>query len=102
LGIKQKAIKTHELKTIQPYFDECKKGNKKFEFRKNDRNFEVGDEVLLREYDPETDTYSGNAMRAKITYILNEFGGLGSGYCVLSLEFLTMRIKDREYFMMEY
>ena len=95
-------MKTHYLKTIQPYFDESKKGNKKFEFRKNDRDFQVGDEVFLREYDPETNIYSGNVMKANITYVLKDFGGMDSGYCVLSLEFVHMILEDREYFIMEF
>ena len=44
---------THRLKTIQPYFDNIASGAKTFEIRKNDRGFEVGDELLLMEWSPE-------------------------------------------------
>ena len=33
---------THELKTYPKYFQETIEGNKPFEIRKNDRNFQVG------------------------------------------------------------
>ena len=33
----------HELKTIQPYYDNCLKEEKTFEVKKNDRKFNVGD-----------------------------------------------------------
>lgn len=47
----------HELKTVQPFFDDVVKGRKTFEVRRNDRDFRVGDMLLLREWDPSRDTY---------------------------------------------
>jgi len=44
-------MQTHYLKTVQPYFSEVENGTKTFEMRINDRNFQVGDEVYLQEYD---------------------------------------------------
>lgn len=38
----------HELKTYPKYFQETIEGNKLFEIRKNDRNFQVGDVLLLK------------------------------------------------------
>lgn len=75
-------MKTHYLKTVQPYFSEVKKGTKTFEVRKNDRNFSVGDEVCLREYDKESDTYSGKQVRVTITYVLP----ICLGACVYSFK----------------
>lgn len=51
------------------YFREVESGNKKFELRKNDRNFTVGDYVVLREWN--FSSYTGRAILAKITYILS-------------------------------
>ena len=42
---------THELKTYPKYFQETIEGNKPFEIRKNDRNFQVGDVLILKEWD---------------------------------------------------
>lgn len=58
----------HELKCWQPYFDEVVRGKKTFEIRE-DRNFEVGDKLFLREYDPATKVYSGKNHLVQITYI---------------------------------
>ena len=37
----------HVLKTVQPYFEALWSGEKRFEVRKNDRGFEVGDSLCL-------------------------------------------------------
>lgn len=42
----------HDLKTWTEYFQAVKSGDKTFEIRENDRNFKVGDVLLLREFIP--------------------------------------------------
>ena len=78
-------MKTHELKTIQPYFDLIKFGIKKFEYRKDDRDFQVGDLLILQEYDALKKSYLGGEITASISYILRDFDGLNPDYCVLSI-----------------
>lgn len=41
----------HELKTINPYFDDVFYNRKNFEVRKNDRDYKVGDRLKLIEHD---------------------------------------------------
>ena len=53
------AAKTHTLKTWPEYFSAVVLGHKRFEIRKNDRDFSVGDTLILEEYNPETGEYSG-------------------------------------------
>lgn len=60
----------HNLKTWPQYFARILDGSKTFEVRINDRDFCRGDRLLLREYDPDTDTYSGRAIRADVGYVL--------------------------------
>lgn len=81
----------HGLKTWPEYFQEVWDGNKTFEVRRNDRNFEVGDKLLLEEYDPKTDCYSRKIL-VIVTYILygGEFG-IENDYCVMSIEILEKR-----------
>jgi hypothetical protein len=43
----------HKLKTWPPFFKDVLLRKKRFELRKNDRDFRVGDEVILVEYDSE-------------------------------------------------
>lgn len=78
---------THELKTINPYFSDVASGQKQFEIRKNDRDFKLNDELLLREYDPELDQYTGRQVRRKIIYILQgERWGIQPGYMILGIK----------------
>jgi hypothetical protein len=42
----------HELKIWPQYFRPVADGDKTFEVRKNDRGFQKGDVVMLREWDP--------------------------------------------------
>jgi hypothetical protein len=80
----------HELKTWPEYFEAMVTGKKTFEVRKNDRDrgFEVDDNLHLREFDPETETYTGREIIAVISYILHgPLFGIKKGYCVMSLKF---------------
>lgn len=43
----------HELKCWPEFFQPVWDGRKKFDYRRNDRNYQVADELLLREWDPE-------------------------------------------------
>jgi len=45
----------HELKTLPAYFERVADGSKTFEIRRNDRGFQAGDTLHLREYNPAGD-----------------------------------------------
>ncbi|WP_157456406.1 DUF3850 domain-containing protein [Carnobacterium maltaromaticum] len=76
-----KVVTIHELKIAPCYYEEVIAYRKTFEIRKNDRNFQVGDRVLLNEY--VDGIYTGNSMLFKITYI-TDYGQI-NGYCVFSI-----------------
>jgi hypothetical protein len=88
---------THDLKTWQPYFEEVWHGRKRFEVRKNDRDYKVGDYLDLMEYLPEESKQSGNdvygprSVTCRIDYIL-EGGNFGiePGYIVMSITIAEM------------
>jgi hypothetical protein len=81
-------VQTHVLKTYPEYFEEVLAGRKPFELRRADRDFRVGDDLVLAEYSPEIGL-SGRTTRRKITYILLGSncitGGLVEGFCILGL-----------------
>lgn len=75
----------HEIKILPKYFRDVAAvggGTKKFELRKNDRNYQVGDSVTLREWDGAE--YTGNEITLGITYVLKDCPeyGLMDGYCI--------------------
>jgi hypothetical protein len=61
-------LKLHRLKTLTRFFDAVMIGLKPFEVRYNDRDYQVGDFLLLQEYDPSTETYGRETMR-QVTYV---------------------------------
>jgi hypothetical protein len=60
----------HELKTWNPSFSDILSGVKTFEVRKGDRDYKVGDALLLREYEPVAGIYTGRDCRVYVTYVL--------------------------------
>lgn len=78
--------KTHEMKTWPSYFNAVINDLKPFEVRKADRPFKVGDTLLLREWNPNTEQYTGACLTRQISYILagGQFG-IEPGYVILGL-----------------
>lgn len=77
---------THILKTWRQFFNDVKLNIKTFEVRKNDRNFQEGDTLMLQEYDPVSKTYTGAEVSRRVTYMLENFDGLADGYIVMGIE----------------
>lgn len=75
---------THDVKELPEYFQMVKSGNKKFELRRDDRNYSVGDEIHLEEWTPEGG-YTGRDIVKDITYVLKNCPeyGLMKGYCIV-------------------
>ena len=80
---------THELKTLPEYFERILSGEKNFEVRKNDRGFQKGDRVVLKEYEASKITtldrhkYTGREIYADIGFVLSEYQK--QGYVTFSL-----------------
>jgi sRNA-binding regulator protein Hfq len=78
--------KTHDIKAWPKPFQEMREGRKTAEFRINDRNYSVGDNLHVREWSPETGEYTGETIDRKITSLVigGQFG-IPEGYCVMSV-----------------
>lgn len=75
---------THELQVWPACFAAVAAGNKPFDVRENDRNFQVGDQLLLREFEPETEQYTGQTIPRWISYVLQGgVFGIQDRWCVL-------------------
>lgn len=59
----------HILKIWPRYFEAVKSGEKTFEVRDNDRGFQKGDTVTLREYEIQRDYYTARELNFKIGYV---------------------------------
>lgn len=88
----------HELKCWPIYFWPLEKGIKTFEYRKNDRDFQVGDQLVIKEYETEilggpegtqiiqSARYTGKILLFEITYILSNALNIPDGWCILGLK----------------
>lgn len=84
-------MKTHELKTVNPFFQDVWDGRKTFEMRVDDRLFRLGDRLLLKEYDKDKGYYSGRIVHAEVNHILTAADfpeGLREGYICMSIKVL--------------
>ena len=75
----------HVLKTWPKYFQQIEAGDKTFEIRKNDRGFKPDDILILEEWNPETEKYTGEVSIWRIGYLLQGAFGIPSDVCVMSL-----------------
>ena len=83
--------RVHDLKTWPDAFAAILDGRKPFEWRKNDRDFRVGDVLRLREWAPDADGaapvsgYTGRVVERRVSYVLADRFGVPDGYCVMSI-----------------
>ncbi len=80
--------KLHVLKLREPYFEHVATGVKKFEVRKNDRNYKVGDILMLKKWDGVA--FTNDYILASITYILDEPLYLRQRYVVLGIDVIQV------------
>ena len=86
--------RVHELKTLPEFFGPVRRGEKRFEVRRDDRGFRKGDILRLREWDGAS--YTGRSIDVRVTYVLEdaERFGLMTAYVVLSIEPVTQPPAD--------
>lgn len=76
-----------ELKIWPEPFRAVLNGDKRYEIRKTDREFSVGDIVILKEFLPDTKEYTGRSFIAQITYITKPGAwGLPKDLCVFGFK----------------
>lgn len=63
-------ISVHPLKCWPEYFRAILDGRKRFEVRRDDRGFALGDVLALLEYDPETNEYTRRTVWVRVIYII--------------------------------
>jgi hypothetical protein len=90
-------LKIHTLKVWPAYYDRLADGSKTFEVRRDDRGYQTGDLLVLREWDPEKcrrgtcrdpdcPAYTGREMRRHVGFVFKAGFGVDLGqHAVLSL-----------------
>ena len=89
----QENHKEHVLKTDHVVFQDVLDGNKTFEIRFNDRDYQVGDLVILKETEFTGEqmksgqplVYTGREMQKRISYVLSGYG-LHEGWVILGIQ----------------
>lgn len=76
---------THALKCHPKYYEEVVAGRKPFELRKADRPFAVGDLLVLMEWCPQAECYTGRQCARVISYVGRDLPGLQKWHVALGL-----------------
>jgi len=85
-----KAQKLHLIKLEDTYFDHVMKGDKTFELRRNDREYEYGDYLIMREHLPGDKRLTGREILCQVNYTMEGFEGLKPGYILMGIKFLAL------------
>ncbi len=83
----------HKVKSWVHLYQAFIRGEKTHDMRVMDRNYQVGDFLILQEYDKQCERYTGRESKALITYITSDehvacaFSptALMTGYAILSI-----------------
>lgn len=82
-------MRVHELKTDAAPFDAVRNGRKRFEIRRDDRGYQVGDILVLCRQAPlpTLDPFEAAVELVRVTYILRDGRyGLKDGYVAMGIE----------------
>ncbi len=73
-------------KTTQPYYNDIVDGLKQFEIRKDEDGIQLGDTLILAEWDGKS--FTGNYIDTTVKYVLRncESFGLRDGFCVIGFD----------------
>ena len=83
----------HKLKIDTQFFNDVWECKKTAEMRKYDRNFNVGDRLILCEYINKK--FTGNRVYCDITHILvGTQYGIIDGFCMLSFKLILRKFHD--------
>lgn len=99
---KSRAGKEHHVKAFSKYFQDVKKGIKPFEVRFNDRDYHVGDTLVLEEINGCSFTstspnclisykYTGQVEYRRIIYVLDDADYCKDGYVILGLDNIALQ-----------
>lgn len=77
---------THVLKIRKAYFEEICEGKKRFEVRRYDRPYTVGDRLRLCELTEDGAGFTGREQTVCVLSLLKDTRFCKDGYCIMSIE----------------
>lgn len=81
--------KVHRLKTWPNFYKSVREKDsrkrKTLEIRKDDRGYDTGDLLILEEFDPETQKYTGESCWVLVTHCLRGLPWVPEGYVAMSI-----------------
>lgn len=88
----------HELKCVDPFYEDVAEGTKTFELRMNDREYNDGDQLLLKQYSQTTNSYSGFECKVDVIKVYKnmEQFGLPAHMCIMAIKLVTEKVPDKE------
>lgn len=79
-------MKIHEIKCWPIAFEALRNGSKPWEYRLNDRDYEPGDILWLREWDPTAESYTGRHLTMMVGHtVYGPIYGIPDGFCVMTV-----------------
>lgn len=75
----------HGLKCLPEFYSAVCLGVKTFEIRRDDRDFQVGDTLMIQEYDADMNKYTGRYIFVRVQYILRDKAYCKDGFCIMSV-----------------
>lgn len=84
----------HVVKSWIMFFTDIISGERTSDIRLNDRRYAVGDTMLLREFDPVKNEYTGREAEVEITYMqTNKSNPCAISYLALHNDYVVLSIK---------
>lgn len=84
---------THKVKSWAHFFDAIEAGIKTHDLRKDDRNYKVGDTLVLQRYDNINGQYTGEELLVEVTYITSKTVPCAFSSAVLPADYAILSIK---------
>ena len=78
----------HYIKVLPEYYRAIERGEKTFEVRFNDRNYQVCDILHLQEW--LNGGYTGREIIAEVTYLLDDINYCKDGFVIMSIRIISV------------
>jgi hypothetical protein len=79
-------MKIHKLKVWPPYLNDLTSGRKTFEWRFNDRDYEIDDILIMMGWDPNEKLFIGEPWVCRITYLMKgPIFGIPNHFVIMSI-----------------